>query len=174
MFPPQAQLISFLVIQLDLASFSNIRLNKNAVSDYHLSSINMISRPIDTTAQLLCLQKGGPFEIKRMPLSTLGSDQVLIRQRAIGLNGLDYKQRDWGLHISQWPHVLGVEGAGVIEAIGPDVKTLRVGDEVYAWEAGMAHGASWGGAYQEYVVMPACYVAKKPKNISIEEAASLP
>jgi NADPH:quinone reductase-like Zn-dependent oxidoreductase len=120
------------------------------------------------------MQQGGPFEIVQIPKPTLARDYVLIRQRVIALNALDCKQRDFGILISRWPHVLGIEGAGIIEAVGADVTDLSPGDEVTAWMGGMAHGEEWGGSYQECVVVPACYVAKKPKNICLEEAASLP
>ncbi|EED23115.1 alcohol dehydrogenase, putative [Talaromyces stipitatus ATCC 10500] len=123
------------------------------------------------TTKLLLVQKGGPFEVKKTPQHDVKPDQVLIRQRAIALNGLDPLQRDLGVNIQTWPYVLGVEGAGVIEAIGSEVEGFQVGDEVLAWELSVE---GWGGAYQEHVVVPARFVAKKPKNISIEEAASLP
>lgn len=134
----------------------------------------MTSTSKETTAQLQCTQKGGPFQVVEVPKPSVKPGQVLIHQAYVGLNGLDWKQRDTGLFISRWPHVLGVEGAGVVEAVGSDVKHLQLGDEVTAWEVGMAHGDDWGGAYQEHLVMPAQYVAKKPRNISLEQAASLP
>jgi NADPH:quinone reductase-like Zn-dependent oxidoreductase len=129
---------------------------------------------LETTAQLQCMGKHGPFKIVSVPKPVIAPNEVLIRQRVIALNALDPKQRDSGIFIEHWPHVLGIEGAGVIEAVGSDVKNLEPGDEVTALQAGRAHGETWGGAFQEHVVMPACYVAKKPTNISLEEAASLP
>jgi NADPH:quinone reductase-like Zn-dependent oxidoreductase len=128
----------------------------------------------ETTAQLQYLKKGGPFKVVTVPKPVIAQNQVLIRQRVIALNALDSKQRDTGIMIEHWPHVLGIEGAGVIEAVGSDVSNFKPGDEVTALQAGRAHGEPWGGAFQEHVVMPACYVAKKPANISLEEAASLP
>jgi NADPH:quinone reductase-like Zn-dependent oxidoreductase len=118
--------------------------------------------------------KHGPFKIVPVPKPVIAPNQVLIRQRVIALNTLDCKQRDFGILIEHWPHVLGIEGAGVIETVGSDVSNLEPGDEVTSLQAGRAHGEMWGGAFQEHVVMPACYVAKKPTNISLEEAASLP
>jgi NADPH:quinone reductase-like Zn-dependent oxidoreductase len=109
----------------------------------------MTSATAETTAQLQCIQQGGPFKIVHVPKPALAPKEVLIRQRVIALNLIDVKQRDMGILISRWPHVLGIEGAGVIEA-------------------------SWGGAFQERVAVSASFVAKKPKNISLEEAASLP
>lgn len=128
----------------------------------------------ETTTQLQCMGVKGPFNIVTVSQPAIARDQVLIRQRVIALNAIDPKQRDVGILIEHWPHVLGVEGAGVIEAVGSDVSNLEPGDEVTAWQAGGAHGQLWGGAFQTKVVMPACYVAKKPMNISLEEAASLP
>ncbi|RYP16368.1 hypothetical protein DL765_005148 [Monosporascus sp. GIB2] len=127
-----------------------------------------------TTAQLQCIQKGGPFKIAHVPKPTLLPDQVLIRQRVIALNLVDFKQRETGLMIKEWPHVLGLEGAGVLEAVGADVRDLKPGDEVMAWEGSGASEPTFGGAYQERVALPASLVGRKPRNISLEEAASIP
>lgn len=134
----------------------------------------MASNIPTTSAQLQCLQQGGPFKIVQVPTPKPEADQVLIRQKVIALNGLDQKQRDFGVLVEHWPHVLGIEGAGVIEAVGANVVDLKPGDEVTALAAGRAHNEPWGGSFQERVVVPACYVAKKPRNISLEEAASFP
>lgn len=134
----------------------------------------MAEKAAETTRQLQCIQKGGPFKVVEVAKPALAPDQVLIRQRVIALNDLDRKQRDLGILISSWPHVLGIEGAGVVEAVGSDVSSLQPGDEVLAWAAGGAHGEAWGNSYQEHILMPACFVAKRPTNITFEEAASLP
>ena len=134
----------------------------------------MTSATAETTAQLQCMQKGGPFKIVHVPKPTLAPEEVLIRQRVIAFNLVDAKQRDLGIGISHWPRVLGIEGAGVIENVGSEVRDLQPGDEVAAWEGSGANEVSWGGAFQERVAVPVHFVAKKPKNISLEEAASLP
>ena len=134
----------------------------------------MTSARAEMTAQLQCMQQGGPFKIVHVPKPALALDEVLIRQRVIALNLVDAKQRDLGILIRHWPRVLGIEGAGVIEAVGSEVRDLQPGDEVAGWEGSGAHLVSWGGAFQERVAVPAHFVAKKPKNISLEQAASLP
>ena len=134
----------------------------------------MTSATVETTAQLQCMQKGGPFKIVDVPIPTLAPDQVLIRQHVIALNLVDVKQRDLGIVLSHWPRLLGLEGSGVIETVGSEVHDLQLGAEVMAWEPGRPYVDSWGGAFQELVAVPAFLVAKKPKNISLEEAASLP
>lgn len=134
----------------------------------------MATKTAEATAQLQCMQQGGPFQVVRVPKRAPGHDEVLVRQRVIAFNPIDVKQRDMGVLIPRWPHVLGVEGGGVIEAVGSEVHDLQPGDEVAGWEGGGASGTEWGGAFQEYVVVPAIYLAKKPKNISLEDFASLP
>ena len=119
----------------------------------------MSSGPTATSAQLLCMQKGGPFEIVQIPKPTLAPDHVLIRQSVIALNGLDTKQRDFGILVSHWPHVLGIEGAGVVEAVGADVKDLSPGDELVdsqsaRWKAGHTSNHLVGGRRKIYATSP--------------------
>lgn len=128
----------------------------------------------ETNAQLQLLQKGGPFKLVQAPMPTTGPGDVLIRQRVIAFNPLDVKMRDYGFGVQQWPGVLGTEGAGVVEAVGSDVRHLQPGDEVGAWEFGPDSEGAAGGGFQEVLAIPGHFVVKKPKNISLEEAASLP
>jgi len=147
---------------------------RESLPEFPTTTANMTSATAETTAQLQCMQQGGPFKIVHVPKPVLAPGEVLIRQRVIALNLIDTKQRDLGILIQRWPHVLGVEGAGIIEAVGSNVRDLQPGDEVMAWEGSGAHEVAWGGAFQERVAVRASFVAKKPKNITLEEAASLP
>lgn len=133
----------------------------------------MTSISPETHARIQFPRMGAPLEIVQVPKPALEPDQVLIRNRVIALNLIDSKQRELGIGIQHWPHVLGVEGAGVVEEMGSGVKQLQVGDEVMAWEGGGALDVTWGGSYQERVAVPTHFLAKKPKNTSWETAASL-
>ena len=64
----------------------------------------------------------------QVPKPVLAPDEVLVRQRVIALNLLDVKQYDLGIKVSRWPRVLGIEGAGIVEAVGSEVHNLQVGD----------------------------------------------
>ena len=135
----------------------------------------MASATTEMTAQLQCMHQGGSFQIVHVPKAGPAPGEVLIRQRVIALNLVDTKQHVLGVMVKRWPHVLGIEGAGVVEAVGSEVRHLQPGDEVAAWEGNAnPYETSWGGAFQERVAVPAHFVAKKPKNITLEEAASLP
>lgn len=60
----------------------------------------MTAMTTNTTAQLQCTQKGGPFKIVRVPQPTLAPKEVLVWQRVIALNLMDAKQRDLGLLVA--------------------------------------------------------------------------
>jgi NADPH2:quinone reductase len=90
---------------------------------------------------------------------------VRIRQHAIGLNFIDIYHRT-GLYATALPHGLGFEGAGVVDAVGSNVKFLKAGDRV-AYPQGPI------GAYAELRTMPVATVVKLPKKIGFDEAAAV-
>jgi NADPH:quinone reductase-like Zn-dependent oxidoreductase len=97
------------------------------------------------------------------------ADEVLIRIHAGSFNPIDYKIRQ-GRFGGDLPIVLGHDAAGVIEEVGKSVGRLRVGDEVWAYLGGVCSN----GAYAEYVAVPHEFVTVRPRQLSIEEAASVP
>lgn len=74
-----------------------------------------------------------------------------------------------GLRVASWPFVPGLDGAGIIEAVGDEVHNFSAGDEVL----GMFVSEKHGGSFQKFAVVPAMMVARKPSSWSFEEAASL-
>ena len=108
---------------------------------------------------------GGPEALKweEVEVGDPGSGQVRIRQEAAGLNFIDIYHRT-GLYPQPLPFTPGVEGAGVVDAIGRDVTTLKIGDRV-------AYGGPVGG-YAEVRLIDAAKVVKLPDDISSEQAAA--
>ena len=94
-----------------------------------------------------------------------GPGEIRIRHRAIGLNFIDVYQRS-GLYSLPMPLQLGMEGAGVIEAVGQGVTHLNVGDRA-------AYAANPPGSYCDVRVMPAMNVCRLPDAISFEEGAAM-
>jgi NADPH2:quinone reductase len=90
--------------------------------------------------------------------------QVRIRQQAAGLNFIDVYHRT-GLYPQPLPFTPGVEGAGIVEALGEGVTDLQVGDRV-------AYGGPVGG-YAEQRLIPADRLVKLPDSISFEQAAAM-
>jgi len=93
-----------------------------------------------------------------------GPTEVRIRQEAAGLNFIDVYHRT-GLYKQALPLTPGVEGAGVVDAVGSEVKNVKVGDRV-------AYAGPLGG-YAEERLIEADRVVKLPKNVSTEQAAGM-
>ncbi|MAQ83637.1 MAG: quinone oxidoreductase [Maritimibacter sp.] len=112
-------------------------------------------------------ETGGPENIKLIdvPVGDPGPGEIRIRHEAIGLNYIDTYFRT-GLYQSKMPLVLGMEAAGVVEAVGDGVTHLKPG-------ARAAYAAQPPGAYAEARVMPAAQVCPMPDGVSFEQAAAL-
>jgi NADPH:quinone reductase len=112
-------------------------------------------------------QHGGPeqLQLEQVAVGDPGPGQIRIRHKAIGLNFIDVYQRN-GLYPQTMPLTLGMEAAGVIEAVGAGVNHLKVGDRaVYA--------SGPPGSYCEARVMPAQSVCVLPDAISFETGAAM-
>lgn len=111
-------------------------------------------------------QNGGPEQMQweEVAVSEPGPGEVRVRNTAIGLNYIDTYHRS-GLYPLPLPLVLGSEGAGVVEAVGPKVKEFKVGDRVaYAQPI---------GAYAEVLIRPVARLVKIPAGIKDETAAAM-
>ena len=111
-------------------------------------------------------QHGGPEVMKweEVDVGDPGPGEVRVRNKAIGLNYIDTYHRS-GLYPMPMPLIIGSEGAGVVEAVGPKVKEFKVGDRVaYAGPI---------GAYAEALLRPAEKLVKVPNGIDDQEAAAM-
>jgi NADPH:quinone reductase len=107
-----------------------------------------------------------------LPRPTPSASQMLARIHASGVNPLDTKIRAGrAAHAKQpLPAVLGLDMAGVVEEVDPGVTAFWPGDEVY----GMGGVGGRQGTLAEVVVAKADLIARKPKSLSMREAAALP
>ena len=110
-------------------------------------------------------ETGGPEVLTYVekPQPTPGPGEVLIKAEAIGVNFLDTYFRS-GQYPRETPFIVGNEVCGTVEAVGADVAALKVGDRVVTAQA--------NGAYAEYSVAPADFVAYVPDGVSPEAAAA--
>ena len=112
-------------------------------------------------------QPGGPEELALVDVAVgnPGPGEIRIRHHAIGLNFIDVYHRT-GLYPLNMPATIGMEAAGVVEAVGEGVTHLKVGDRA-------AYASQPPGAYCEARVMPAKCVCKLPDVISFETGAAM-
>jgi NADPH2:quinone reductase len=110
---------------------------------------------------------GGPevLTVVDRPEPKPGPGQILIRHEAVGLNFIDTYQRS-GLYPIPFPSILGLEGAGLVEAVGEGVTRFRPGDR-----AGYASGPL--GAYSEAHLVPASRAVKLPDGMDCRTAAAV-
>jgi NADPH:quinone reductase len=112
-------------------------------------------------------EAGGPENMKLVdrPVGDPGPGEIRIRHKVCGLNFIDVYQRT-GLYPLELPHALGMEAAGIVEAVGEGVTHLKEGDRA-------AYAAMPPGAYCDARVMPAAQVCPLPDEITFEDAAAI-
>jgi NADPH2:quinone reductase len=112
-------------------------------------------------------EPGGPdvLVVEELPDPEPRGDEVLVEVRAIGVQGGDLLARARG-RLDVIPHVIGLQAAGVVRALGADVRHLRVGQHVVAF--------GWAGSHAELLVAPECQVWGLPDDLPFEAAAAVP
>jgi NADPH2:quinone reductase len=107
----------------------------------------------------------GVMKWVEVPLGKPKRGEVLIQQSHVGLNYIDVYHRS-GLYPLPLPAGIGMEAAGTVEAVGPGVKNIGVGDRV-------AYASGPPGSYAEFRIMPAGRVVKLPEWIANDQAAAM-
>ena len=112
-------------------------------------------------------KNGGPevLELKDIKLGDPKSGEVLIKNEAIGLNYIDTYHRS-GLYPVELPSNIGIEGAGIIEKVGPDVNDFKIGDKV-------AYASMPIGSYATHRIFPTKKLVKVPNEIDLENVVTL-
>lgn len=115
---------------------------------------------------------GGPevLRIEDVPLAEPGPGEVLLRQRAIGVNFADIHSREGRYPLPHLPHAIGGEAMGVVEAVGPGVTEFRISDRAAYSTGGHALPR---GAYTEARVMSAEHLVPLPDGIDDMTAAAM-
>jgi NADPH:quinone reductase-like Zn-dependent oxidoreductase len=121
----------------------------------------------------VAVQAEAPLQLQELPVPVPQAGQVLVKVMASGVNPLDTKiSRGQGGHARQpLPAVLGMDMAGVVQALGAGVSEFKIGDEVYGMVGGIG---GQQGSLAQYMAVDADLLARKPHNLSMREAAALP
>jgi NADPH:quinone reductase-like Zn-dependent oxidoreductase len=116
------------------------------------------------------LEYGGALVVNEVPTPKIAGDELLVKIKSTAVNYLDLVKASGTLRQIlplDLPWIPGHEFSGVVEQVGSDVAAWGPGDAVF--------GANeTGGAYAEYLAVKSVLLARKPSNLSFEEAASVP
>ena len=120
------------------------------------------------TKAIRLYEQGGPEVLKYedIKLTAPGPGEAQVHHKAIGLNFIDVYHRSGLYPLPQFPWTIGMEGAGVIEAVGEGVSEVAVGDRV-------AYASPPPGAYADARNMAATNLVKLPDDISFEQGAAM-
>ncbi|KAK1230067.1 hypothetical protein PQX77_006883 [Marasmius sp. AFHP31] len=127
---------------------------------------------MSTTVQkaLFLTEKHGDFVVNTRDIPAPAAGEILVQIKGAALNPVDWKIRDYGFLIEQYPTILGTDVAGDIAKVGEGVQNVKVGDRVVFqgyFENDLA-------GFQQFVKVPAEIVAKIPESLTYSQAASIP
>ena len=116
------------------------------------------------------LEYGGKLVFDEVPTPAIAPDEILVKVKSTAVNHVDLVKASGTarqIFPLDLPWIPGHEFSGVIEQVGNDVTAYSPGDAVFGATSGM-------GSYAGYLAVKAAVIAKKPSNLSFEEAASVP
>ncbi|KAL2632592.1 hypothetical protein R1flu_004071 [Riccia fluitans] len=133
-------------------------------------------RSMSTCSAVLVTRFGGPEVLEyrsAVALPDIGSNEVLVRARAVSVNPLDLRMRaGYGKSLFKplLPIVLGRDVSGEVSAVGSAVRHLQVGEEVF----GALHPTAIRGTYSDYAILAEEQLIRKPASLSHVDAAAIP
>ncbi|CAE6444947.1 unnamed protein product [Rhizoctonia solani] len=119
----------------------------------------------------LLLEKQGKLEVNTRTTPAPQKNQALVKVTAAAINPVDWKIIDYGIFVEKFPTVLGTDGAGIIEAVGPEVTNFNVGDKVFFQGF---YGRNDETTFQEKSIVETDIISKIPDNITEDQASTIP
>ncbi|EFY91902.1 oxidoreductase, zinc-binding dehydrogenase family, putative [Metarhizium acridum CQMa 102] len=133
--------------------------------------VDMADIPPSQTVLLLRAPRQGYHLVDEYPVPRLAHEsEILVRNRAIGLNPIDWKAPDFGFGLPQLPYIAGRELAGVVAQVSPGNTKWKVGDRVAVISTDYRDPRK--AAYQQFVVAQGHTVVRLPAHISYEQGSA--
>jgi NADPH:quinone reductase-like Zn-dependent oxidoreductase len=129
-------------------------------------------------AAWLTAERAYPLEVKEAPYTSPGDNEIVIRNRAIALNLVDYARQLMGADLFAWttyPVILGTDVAGEVVEVGTGAASrFKLGDRVVGLGSELKNNTPHEGAFQEYVVLQSQLVSHIPPTLLFEDASVIP
>jgi NADPH:quinone reductase-like Zn-dependent oxidoreductase len=129
------------------------------------------------TAAWLVSEKANPLEVKPADYTPPGDNEIVVKNRAVALNLVDWARQFMGNALFPWvqyPCILGSDVAGEVQEVGSNVTNVKVGDRVLGMAGGLKTNRPADAAFQTYTVLPAHMASPIPSTLSYEDAAVIP
>ncbi|KAG8734806.1 hypothetical protein FRC10_011408 [Ceratobasidium sp. 414] len=120
---------------------------------------------------ILLLSKQGKVEVGTRPVPSPQGKEALVKVTAAAINPVDWIIVDHGIFLTEFPAVLGIDAAGIVESTGPEVTGFKTGDRV-VFQGRIA--PSDMATFQQYVLADTDAMAKTPSNITDDQASTIP
>ncbi|KAI9725724.1 MAG: hypothetical protein M1828_002607 [Chrysothrix sp. TS-e1954] len=118
-----------------------------------------------------------PLQVKEAPYTSPGAKELVVRNRALAINPVDWAMQQNGQDIFpflKFPLILGEDVSGEVVEVGSDVTRFKPGDRIVGYALGFANQRTAEGAFQEHVVLQEHLVAHIPKSLSHDAASVIP
>ncbi|EGW31404.1 quinone oxidoreductase [Spathaspora passalidarum NRRL Y-27907] len=112
-----------------------------------------------------------PLAIQSHPVPEISPNEILVHNRAIGLNPIDWKGKKYGFGIYHFPWINGRESSGKVVHVGSEVKNVKAGDDVIV--SSTSYRDNRTSTFQEYTAIDSRLVWKLPKSLTYEEGATI-
>ena len=119
-------------------------------------------------------EKGARLKVDSADAYEPGPGEILVKNKAVAMNPVDFKVQDYGAFVESWPTILGCDLAGEVVALGEGVNDFAVGQRVLAHPLALETKKTANASFQNYTVVSAAATAPLPHSMSFEEASVLP
>ncbi|KAG7193833.1 uncharacterized protein KQ657_000531 [Scheffersomyces spartinae] len=158
--------------QIDTYHFTSPKLNEILISEIKKSLEYLAPFSLQTQKVVACTGFSRPLEVlSNYPIPQVGEHEVLVQNRAIGINPIDWKSKKYRFAIYDFPWINGRESSGVVVKTGSKVTEFKVGDKVMLGSTSYRDNRT--STFQEYTVMNANLLWKLPLHWNYDNGATI-
>lgn len=118
--------------------------------------------------------KARPLMVKPAPMWKPGANEILVRNRAVAINPIDYSLQSFAWFPFEYPTILGHDLAGEVVEVGPSVTRFKAGDRVLGQAVGISTKNKAENAFQHFTILQEHMASSIPASITFEDAAVIP
>ncbi|PIL35329.1 hypothetical protein GSI_02054 [Ganoderma sinense ZZ0214-1] len=123
-----------------------------------------------TQKALILPEKQGEWKVSEIAVPKPGPKDLLVKVSAAALNPVDWKIKDFGLFVENYPFISGTDASGIVEEVGSEVTNWTKGDKILF----QGYFTNEQATFQQFTIVPADLAAKVPEHLTLDQAATVP